>query len=45
MFIRKAAGFRLLSFTVNNDQEAQRLLGLDTDGLITDRVNQFKPAC
>jgi glycerophosphoryl diester phosphodiesterase len=41
--LAKAAGFRLLSYTVNNDQEAQRLLKLDTDGLITDRVDHFHP--
>ena len=39
----KAAGFRLLSYTVNDDQEAQRLLDLGTDGLITDRVDHFRP--
>ena len=43
--LAKAAGFRLLSYTVNDDQEAQRLLDLGTDGLITDRVNEFKPVC
>ena len=45
MFIRKAAGFRLLSYTVNDDQETHRVMDLGTDGLITDRVNEFKPAC
>ena len=39
----KAAGFRLLSYTVNDDKEAQRLLDLGTDGLITDRVDHFRP--
>lgn len=39
----KAAGFRLLSYTVNDDLEAQRLLDLGTDGLITDRVDHFQP--
>ena len=39
----KAAGFRLLSYTVNDDKEAQRLLNLGTDGLITDRVDHFRP--
>ena len=39
----KAAGFRLLSYTVNDDQEAQRLLDLGTDGVITDRVDHFQP--
>jgi len=37
----KAAGFRLLSYTVNGDGEAQRLLDLGIDGLITDRVDHF----
>ena len=41
--LAKAAGFRLLSYTVNDDQEAQRLLDLGTDGLITDRVEHFSP--
>jgi len=41
--LAKAAGFRLLSYTVNDDQEAQRLLDLGTDGLITDRVDHFQP--
>jgi glycerophosphoryl diester phosphodiesterase len=42
--LAKAAGFRLLSYTVNDDQEAQRLMDLGTDGLITDRVDYFNPA-
>ena len=42
--LAKAAGFRLLSYTVNDDQEVQRLLDLGTDGLITDRVDYFNPA-
>ena len=41
--LAKASGFRLLSYTVNDDQEAQRLLDLGTDGLITDRVSHFDP--
>jgi len=41
--LAKAAGFRLLSYTVNDPQEAQRLLDLDTDGVITDRVDSFSP--
>ena len=39
----KAAGFRLLSYTVNENEEVQRLIGLGTDGVITDRVDQFHP--
>jgi len=39
----KSAGFRLLSYTVNDDQEVQRLLDLGTDGVITDRVDRFHP--
>jgi len=39
----KAAGFRLLSYTVNDPHEAQRLIGLGTDGVITDRVDHFQP--
>ena len=41
--LAKAKGFRLLSYTVNDALEAQRLLDLGTDGLITDRVDYFKP--
>ena len=40
----KAAGLRTLSYTVNDAISAQRLLDLDTDGLITDRVDFFSPA-
>lgn len=39
----KAAGFRLLSYTVNDPQEARRLIDLGTDGVITDRVDHFQP--
>jgi glycerophosphoryl diester phosphodiesterase len=39
-----AAGFRTLSYTVNATDEAERLLGLGTDGVITDRVDCFSPA-
>lgn len=39
-----AAGLRALSYTVNDDWAAQRLLNLGTDGLITDRVDLFSPA-
>jgi glycerophosphoryl diester phosphodiesterase len=40
----KSAGFRCLSYTVNDDGSAQRLIDLDTDGIITDRVDFFDPA-
>ena len=39
----KNAGLRCLSYTVNDATQAQRLLGLGLDGLITDRVNEFDP--
>lgn len=39
----RAAGLRLLSYTVNDDVEAVRLLALGLDGLITDRVDHFAP--
>jgi glycerophosphoryl diester phosphodiesterase len=39
----KAAGLRCLSYTVNDASEAQRLLALGIDCLITDRVDAFKP--
>lgn len=37
------AGMRCLSYTVNDDWAAQRLLALGTDGIITDRVDLFAP--
>jgi glycerophosphoryl diester phosphodiesterase len=40
----QAAGFRTLSYTVNDAQEAERLIALGTDGIITDRVDLFSPA-
>jgi glycerophosphoryl diester phosphodiesterase len=40
----KAAGFRTLSYTVNDAAEAQRLIDLGTDAVITDRVDLFSPA-
>ena len=40
----KAAGFKCLSYTVNDDWAAQRLLALGTDAIITDRVDLFSPA-
>lgn len=40
----KSAGFKLLSYTVNDEAEVQRLLALRMDGIITDRVDAFKPS-
>lgn len=37
------AGFRTLSYTVNDEWAAQRLLDLGTDGIITDRTDLFAP--
>ena len=39
----KAAGLRTLSYTVNDEWAAQRLIQLGTDGIITDRVDLFQP--
>lgn len=39
----KSAGFRCLSYTVNDEASAQRLIDLGMDGLITDRVDIFNP--
>ena len=39
----KSAGLRLLSYTVNDEWAAQRLIDLGTDGIITDRVDLFSP--
>ena len=38
------AGLRCSSYTVNDAQEAQRLIDLGLDGIITDRVDLFSPA-
>ena len=38
------AGMRCISYTVNDEAAAQRLMALGTDGLITDRVDLFSPA-
>lgn len=43
MLQAKSAGFRALSYTVNDEWAAQRLLDLGTDGIITDRVDLFAP--
>src|SRR6185369_2934268 len=39
----QSAGFRCLSYTVNDEWAAQRLIELGTDGIITDRVDLFPP--
>jgi glycerophosphoryl diester phosphodiesterase len=39
----KSAGFRCLSYTVNDEWAAQRLLEMGTDAIITDRVDLFPP--
>ncbi len=39
----KSAGFRCLSYTVNDEWAAQRLWDLGTDGVITDRIDLFAP--
>jgi glycerophosphoryl diester phosphodiesterase len=39
----RQAGFRALSYTVNDEWAAQRLLDLGTDGIITDRTDLFAP--
>jgi glycerophosphoryl diester phosphodiesterase len=40
----RQAGLRTLSYTVNDEWAAQRLLALGTDGIITDRTDRFSPA-
>ncbi len=40
----QSAGLRCLSYTVNDEWAAQRLLSLGTDGIITDRIDLFSPA-
>ena len=37
------AGLKCLSYTVNDEWAAQRLMALGTDGIITDRVDLFAP--
>ena len=39
----RAAGLRALAYTVNDDEDVDRLLALGLDGLITDRVDRFAP--
>ena len=38
------AEMRALSYTVNDEWAAQRLIALGTDGIITDRIDRFSPA-
>jgi glycerophosphoryl diester phosphodiesterase len=40
----KAAGLKCLSYTVNDEWAAERLLALGTDAIITDAVDRFSPA-
>jgi glycerophosphoryl diester phosphodiesterase len=40
----KDAGLRTLSYTVNVEESARRLLALGIDGIITDRIDLFGPA-
>lgn len=40
----RSAGFRCLSYTVNDEWAVERLLELGIDGIITDRVDLFAPA-
>ena len=40
----QGAGMRCLSYTVNDEWAAQRLLALGTDAIITDRLDLFTPA-
>lgn len=39
----QAAGLKTLSYTVNEDDSARRLMALGTDAIITDRVDCFSP--
>ncbi|RYY91664.1 MAG: glycerophosphodiester phosphodiesterase [Comamonadaceae bacterium] len=39
----QASGLRTLSYTVNDDWAAERLIALGTDGIITDRIDLFAP--
>lgn len=40
----KALGMRALSYTVNDEWAAERLIALGTDGIVTDRIDLFSPA-
>jgi glycerophosphoryl diester phosphodiesterase len=39
----QSTGFKCLSYTVNDEWAAQRLMDLGTDGIITDRIDLFSP--
>lgn len=39
-----AQGMRALSYTVNDEWAARRLMALGTDGIVSDRVDHFAPA-
>jgi len=39
----KAMGMRCLSYTVNDEWAAERLIALGTDGIVSDRVDLFAP--
>lgn len=39
----QGSGMRCLSYTVNDEWIAERLIALGTDGIITDRVDLFSP--
>ena len=39
----KAAGLRCLSYTVNDEAAAAQLVAWGTEGIITDRVDHFRP--
>jgi glycerophosphoryl diester phosphodiesterase len=39
----RSADLRALCYTVNETADVDRLLALDIDGIITDRVDRFSP--
>ena len=41
--LAKKAGMHCLSYTVNDEASARKLIDLGTDGIITDRVDVFSP--
>ena len=40
----RQAGWRMLSYTVNEPSDATRLEQLATDGVVTDRIDLFAPS-